>query len=151
MHFLLEICYTIRMEQQNNQHKSTWHAKHAESMTVAQRLADNVARIMGSWLFISLQTILVLGWITLNVTAYILQWDPYPFILLNLIFSVQAAYAAPIIMMSQNRQNERDRAQALADYETNVRAEQEIKNLQILLARIETEKLDQILRIVKER
>ena len=118
---------------------------------MAQRLADSVARTMGSWFFISLQTVFVLTWIILNITAYILQWDPYPFILLNLIFSVQAAYAAPIIMMSQNRQNERDRAQALADYETNIRSEQEIKNLQNLLTRIETEKLDQILKILKER
>ena len=138
------------MEQQSNQHRSTWHAKQAESMTVAQRLADNVARIMGSWFFISIQTVLVLGWIILNVTAYLSRWDPYPFILLNLIFSVQAAYAAPVIMMAQNRQNERDRAQALADFETDIRAEKEIKDLQVLLARIETEKLDQILRIVSE-
>ena len=139
------------MEQQNNQHKSTWHAKHAESMTVAERLADNVARVMGSWFFISLQTVLVLGWIILNVTAYLLQWDPYPFILLNLIFSVQAAYAAPIIMMAQNRQNERDRDQALADFETNIRAEEEIKQLQAFLSRIEIEKLDEILKLVKNK
>ncbi len=65
----------------------------------------------------------------LNILGVINHWDPYPFILLNLLFSTQAAYAAPIIMMSQNRQSDRDRTQALADYQTNVEAKQEIEAL----------------------
>ncbi len=104
---------------------------------------------MGSWTFIIVQTILVLVWIVFNLTAYISKWDPYPFILLNLLFSVQAAYAAPVIMMSQNRQNERDRAQALADYETNVRAKEEIEELQIALTRIEEEKIEELLKLIR--
>src|SRR5262249_12326642 len=90
----------------------TWHDKHIDSLTFGQRLADSVATGMGSWRFIIIQTIIVAFWMILNVIAFIAHWDPYPFILLNLLFSTQAAYAAPIIMMAQNRQNERDRAQA---------------------------------------
>ena len=74
----------------------------------------------------------------------------YPFILLNLLFSTQAAYAAPIIMMAQNRQSERDRIQANADYKTNIEAKQEIETLQIQLNAIETEKLDKIIAMLEE-
>jgi len=106
---------------------------------------------MGSWTFIIVQTIIVFLWMLLNIVAYVAHWDPYPFILLNLLFSTQAAYAAPIIMMSQNRQNERDRHQALADYETNVKAKEEIEELQIHLSRIEDHKLDKIIALLEER
>jgi uncharacterized membrane protein len=115
----------------------TWHQRHREEMTFGQRLADDTAHTIGSWPFIILQTVIVLFWIVLNITAWIRRWDPYPFILLNLMFSVQAAYAAPVIMMSQNRQAERDRIQAQADFDTNVKAEQEIQDLQVHLERIE--------------
>jgi uncharacterized membrane protein len=90
--------------------KKTWHETHQESRGFGQRLADSVAKGMGSWRFIIIQTALVGLWMILNIIAYIDHWDPYPYILLNLLFSTQAAYAAPIIMMAQNRQNERDRA-----------------------------------------
>ncbi len=78
------------------------------------------------------------------------HWDPYPFILISVIFSAQAAYAAPVIMMSQNRQSERDRVQATADYETNIMAKKEIENLQLHLSTIEMEKLDKIIRLLEE-
>ena len=78
------------------------------------------------------------------------HWDVYPFILLNLIFSTQAAYAAPIIMMAQNRQNERDRAQAQADYQTNIDSKKEIEALQIQLSKIEIDKLDKIIELLQE-
>ena len=110
--------------------KKNWHQSHTEQMTFAQRLADTVATGMGSWRFIIWQTIIVIIWMGLNVIGIIYHWDPYPYILLNLVFSTQAAYAAPIIMMAQNRQNERDRAQADADFKTNVEAKQEIEQLQ---------------------
>ena len=74
-----------------------------------QRAADATARSMGSWRFIVIQTAIVAAWMTANAIGFLRHWDPYPFILLNLLFSTQAAYAAPIIMMSQNRQAERDR------------------------------------------
>lgn len=77
--------------------------------TVGQRSADAIAAGMGSWRFIILQTLFVAGWIALNLVALVHHWDSYPFILLNLLFSTQAAYAAPIIMMSQNRQAQKDR------------------------------------------
>jgi len=86
---------------------------------------------------------------TLNVVAFIQHWDPYPYILLNLLFSTQAAYAAPIIMMAQNRQSERDRAQADADYKTNCEAKKEIEELLERLNSIEIDKLDKILEILQ--
>jgi len=98
-------------------------------LTFGQRIADNVAAGMGSWRFIIIQTIILIIWIILNVTAYVKQWDPYPFILLNLALSFQAAYAAPFIMMSQNRQQDIDRKAAKNDYEINVKAELEIELL----------------------
>jgi uncharacterized membrane protein len=98
-------------------------------LTVGQRIADTVAANMGSWRFIIIQSIILIIWIILNVTAYIQQWDPYPFILLNLALSFQAAYAAPFIMMSQNRQQEIDRKKAENDFQVNVKAELEIELL----------------------
>ena len=128
----------------------TWHEKHKESLSFGQRLADNVATGMGSWRFIIIQTILVILWMGLNVIGFVYHWDVYPFILLNLVFSTQAAYAAPIIMMAQNRQNDRDRLQAQADYKTNVDAKKDIEALQLQLNKIETEKLDKIIQMLEE-
>jgi uncharacterized membrane protein len=127
----------------------TWHAEHKESLTFGQRLSDGVANGMGSWRFIIWQTIIVIVWMTLNVIAFKYKWDLYPFILLNLVFSTQAAYAAPIIMMAQNRQNERDRAHADADFRTNVEAKKEIEELLQKLNSIEIDKLDKILAMVE--
>jgi uncharacterized membrane protein len=98
-------------------------------LTIGQRIADTVAATMGSWKFIIIQSIILLIWIILNVTAYVQQWDPYPFILLNLALSFQAAYAAPFIMMSQNRQQDIDRKSAEHDYQINIKAELEIELL----------------------
>lgn len=134
----------------NQESDKTWHEKHAISSSVGEKIADKTASLMGSWKFIIIQTVFVVLWMTLNVVAIINHWDAYPFILLNLIFSTQAAYAAPIIMMAQNRQNDRDRYQAKEDYHTNLRAKQEIEDLQKSLARIEMEKLDKILEILNK-
>ncbi|MES2214789.1 MAG: DUF1003 domain-containing protein [Pseudomonadota bacterium] len=98
-------------------------------LTIGQRIADKVSSTMGSWKFIVIQTTVLLIWIVLNVTVYIKQWDPYPFILLNLALSFQAAYAAPFIMMSQNRQQAIDRKAANEDHHINVKAELEIELL----------------------
>ncbi len=98
--------------------------------TLGDRISDRVAATIGSWNFIIIQTILLIVWVILNVTAYIQHWDPYPFILLNLMLSFQAAYSAPIIMMSQNRQSVIDRQDAKHDYEVNMKAELEIELLQ---------------------
>lgn len=100
-----------------------------ERLTFGQRLADRFAQVIGSWRFIIIQSAMLTVWIALNVTAYVYRWDPYPFILLNLMMSFQAAYAAPILMMSQNRQAEKDHLQAKNDYEVNLKAELEIMQL----------------------
>ncbi|HEY2661764.1 MAG TPA: DUF1003 domain-containing protein [Caulobacteraceae bacterium] len=98
-------------------------------LTVGQKIADKVASTMGSWNFIIIQSTILFFWIVLNVTAYVQRWDPYPFILLNLALSFQAAYAAPFIMMSQNRQQDIDRKQAENDRQVNIKAELEIELL----------------------
>jgi uncharacterized membrane protein len=105
-------------------------------LTPGQRIADQVAATMGSWRFIVIQSALLVVWVAMNLTAYVHHWDPYPFILLNLALSFQAAYAAPFIMMSQNRQQEVDRREATNDYRVNVKAELEIELLH--------EKIDQL-------
>jgi len=128
-----------------------WHEKHQKTLSFGGRVADGVAKGMGSWKFIILQTVLVVLWMGLNVIGFIYHWDAYPFILLNLLFSTQAAYAAPIIMMSQNRQNERDRTHAEEDYKTNLEAKQEIEALAIMLKSIEVEKLDKIIELLQEQ
>lgn len=100
-----------------------------EKITPGQRAADAVARVVGSWRFIIIQSMLLTIWVILNVTAWLKHWDPYPFILMNLVLSLQAAYTAPVIMMSQNRQAERDRLEAHNDYQVNIKAEQEILSI----------------------
>lgn len=127
-----------------------WHDAHKDSLKFGERLADAVANGMGSWRFIIIQSVIVLVWMGLNVVAIIQHWDPYPYILLNLLFSTQAAYAAPIIMMAQNRQNQRDRAHADADFRTNVEAKKEIEELIKKLDDIEIDKLDKILAILEK-
>jgi uncharacterized membrane protein len=86
------------------------------------RFAERMARFLGTGRYLAAQTIFVIIWIALNLTAAGLRWDPYPFILLNLAFSTQAAYAAPMILLAQNRQADRDRAEVERDRETNARS-----------------------------
>lgn len=116
-----------------------------ERLTLGQRVADFFARFVGSWAFIIGQSILLVLWISANVLAWINHWDPYPFILLNLCLSFQAAYATPIILMSQNRQAHIERIKADLDFETNIKAEQEIQDLHKHLENIQDQKLEQIL------
>ncbi|MBI5832753.1 MAG: DUF1003 domain-containing protein [Armatimonadetes bacterium] len=111
-------------------------AAHDKAVGLGQRVADAVAAAVGSWPFIIIQSVLLAGWITMNVWLAIAvaqhraahqPFDPYPFILLNLVLSFQAAYTGPVVMMSQNRQNEKDRLTAHNDYVINQKAEEEIK------------------------
>jgi len=97
-----------------------------EQMTLSERVADKVADIIGSWRFIIIQSLLIVVWITLNAVAWIEHWDPYPFILMNVMLSFQAAYSGPVIMMSQNRQSAKDRLAAEVDHQVNMKAELEI-------------------------
>jgi len=120
------------------------------NLTIGQRVADYVAATMGSWNFIIIQSLILFFWIAINVTAYIQQWDPYPFILLNLALSFQAAYAAPFIMMSQNRQQDIDRECAEHDYQVNIKAELEIELLHEKIDRLREIEVLQLTEAVRE-
>lgn len=128
----------------------TRHDTHNKASTYGQRLVDSVANGMGSWRFIIIQTIIIVLWMGLNAVTFVHHWGVYPFILLNLLFSTQAAYAAPIIMIAQNRQSQRDRAQAESDYKINIAAKEEIEELITRLDNIELKKLDKIISILEE-
>jgi uncharacterized membrane protein len=95
------------------------------SRTFGERVADAVARTVGSWPFIVVQSLMLLAWMIVNVVGWLNHWDPYPFILLNLLLSFQAAYASPIIMMSQNRQAKLNDRRNQLDLQINLLAEQE--------------------------
>jgi uncharacterized membrane protein len=86
------------------------------------QFAERLARFLGTGRYLAAQTIVVIIWVCLNAVAWSLRWDKYPFILLNLAFSTQAAYAAPLILLAQNRQTDRDRAEVERDREMNSRA-----------------------------
>jgi uncharacterized membrane protein len=117
--------------------------------TQGARIADFVAAMMGSWPFILIQTALLAVWVVLNVVAYSSHWDPYPFILLNLALSFQAAYAAPFIMMSQNRQALIDREAAHRDYDTNTKAELEIELLHQKIDLLREKEVGELIRIIR--
>lgn len=116
-----------------------------EKLTLGQKTADYVARMMGSWSFIIGQSCLLALWGVLNVVAWTRHWDPYPFILMNLFLSLQAAYTAPVIMMSQNRVAARDRIEAHQDFLINQKAEEEVR---AILAHLAAQ--DQALAIIHE-
>ncbi len=122
----------------------------ASALTPSQRIADAVAATIGSWRFIIVQSCVLALWVVLNVTAYIQHWDPYPFILLNLALSFQAAYAAPFILMSQNRQQEIDRQQATSDYQVNIKAELEIELLHQKIDQLRETEVMALTQAVKE-
>lgn len=121
-----------------------------EQLTMGQKAADFVARIMGAWPFVIVQTIVLVLWAALNVTAWIRHWDPYPFILMNLFLSLQAAYTAPVIMMSQNRMAVHDRLEAHNDYLINQKAGEEIRSILDHLA-AQNEALEQIHRLLNPK
>jgi len=87
------------------------------------RMSERIARFLGTGRFLAGQTVLVIAWIGLNTIGFVRHWDPYPFILLNLAFSTQAAYAAPLILLAQNRQDDRDRASIERDREVAARTQ----------------------------
>lgn len=121
-----------------------------QPLGTGQRVADWVARTVGSWRFILIQSALLAIWIAVNATAYVARWDPYPFILLNLVLSFQAAYTAPIIMMSQNRLSEVDRRNAESDYRINVKAELEIEALHAKIDALREQEIAKLLQIIEK-
>ena len=118
-----------------------------EQLTFGQRLADAVARFGGSWAFITSFGVILLVWVGVNIYLAARAFDPYPFILLNLVLSMLAAVQAPVIMMSQNRQDAKDRLRSELDFAVNRKAETEIIQLAAKLNRVE-DKLDDIHRDV---
>lgn len=103
--------------------------KNEDELTVGAKMADRIARFAGSWRFILIFIACLLLWITLNLLLALRAFDPYPFILLNLILSCVAAIQAPVIMMSQNRQEEKDRQRSQNDYKTNLKSEIIVEDL----------------------
>jgi uncharacterized membrane protein len=118
-----------------------------ERLTLGDRIADAVARFGGSWAFINTFMVLMLAWMALNTWTWLAPhaFDPPPYIGLNLILSMLAALQAPIIMMSQNRQDSKDRVRADIEYEVNVRAELEINDLQKKVDQMKDDLLEAIL------
>lgn len=100
------------------------------------RFSEALARFLGTGRFLAAQTVIVVGWIILNTIGLVRHWDPYPFILLNLAFSTQAAYAAPLILLAQNRQDERDRANIERDREVAARTQADTEYLARELATV---------------
>jgi uncharacterized membrane protein len=102
-------------------------------LTRGERVAIAVTQIVGSWTFVVVQSLFLAAWIVLNVVGWVWRWDPYPFILLNLALNVIASYTAPLILMAQNRDAERDRLMMHEDFETNRQVAAEVgKILHIL-------------------
>ena len=124
--------------------KKTWHDVYEETRTAGDAVADKIAAFVGSWSFVYLHIVWFGLWMFLPV-------EPYPYSLLTMIVSLEAILLSTLIMMAQNRQGDRDRHQATADYETNLKAKEEIEELQTRLARIEDEKLDKIIKILEEK
>lgn len=121
----------------------------APALTLGEKLSDLVAAIVGSWRFILIQSGLLVAWLVANVALGTQSWDPYPFILLNLMLSFQAAYTAPIIMMSQNRQADIDRLRSIADYQVNIRAEAEISLLHEKIDLLREQQVAELISLLK--
>ena len=96
------------------------HVRSGDQLTTGERWADRIKHGLGSWPFLGIQTVFVVAWIVLNLVAWGFHWDPYPFILLNLAFSTQAAYAAPILQLSNNRADQQAGELALSSYNNGV-------------------------------
>ena len=120
-------------------------------ITIGQKAADKITKILGSWEFILIQSFILAIWIILNFSAWINHWDPYPFILLNLVLSFQAAYTAPIILMSENREADRERRKTALDLSTDKKAEKEILEIKQMIENLEKNKFEKILRLLDEK
>lgn len=122
----------------------TWHRKHHESRTLGQKIADIVASFVGSWPFLIIHAV----WFTLWIVFHA---EPFPYGLLTMIVSLEAIFLSTFIMISQNREGERDRHHAEEDYRTNLEAKDEIERLQLDLSRIENEKLNRIIELLDRK
>lgn len=120
---------------------------HVQKLSLGQRAADGIAKWGGSWWFIGAFAVFIVIWMIINFFALMHIWDPYPFILLNLVLSCLAAVQAPVILMSQNRAADRDRAKAEKDYAVNRKSEKEIENIQDDLDHIKRRLVDILCRL----
>lgn len=128
----------------NHEHSRNWHKRHKDSRTLGQRIADAVAAFVGSWTFLFIHAVWFTLWIGFRV-------EPFPFGLLTMIVSLEAIFLSTFIMISQNREGERDRHHAEEDYRTNLEAKEEIERLQKDLSRIENDKLNRIVELLEKR
>ena len=119
------------------------------ALSFGERVSDRVAGVVGSWQFVIIQSVVMVVWLALNIVAWTEHWDPYPFILLNLVLSFQAAYTAPIILMSQNRQSAIDRDAAEHDYDVNLKAELEIELLHQKVDLLREEEIGRLIQIIE--
>ena len=123
----------------------------SRNSTRGDKIADIVTDIVGSWRFILIQSCLLITWIILNIIIWISHWDPYPFILLNLALSFQAAYATPFILMSQNRQSTIDRENAQQDLDCDLKAEMEIELLHEKLDSLRTREIADLYLLIQSQ
>lgn len=129
------------LTQENVELIAKMEADSNSSRTLGERLADRIATVVGSWMFLIIQSVMLIIWMTLNVMGWWNRWDPYPFVLLNLVLSFQAAFATPVILMSQNRQGWLSERRNQLDLQINLLAEQE-NTKQLHLLRLVCEKLE---------
>jgi uncharacterized membrane protein len=114
-------------------HQHPVNVLHHDEATFGEMLADKIAAGIGSWTFLIIQTCAVLMWLTLNIIGFMRHWDPFPFILLNLLFSVQAAYTGPVLLLAGNRQSQKDRLTLEhAAYEADKADEQNVEILRAI-------------------
>ena len=134
------------MKQKNNLAKNDAPKKPIKrGLSRGEKMADLASRAIGSWSYITFQTLFIVIWVMCNVYGFLQGWDPYPFIFLNLALSILSAYAAPIILMSQNREAKRDRTRVINDLATDRKAERGIQDIRKTLTRLER-KLDEVKR-----
>ena len=122
-----------------------------ERLSFGDVVADRLTREIGSWRFIGIYLALLLVWMAVNTLAWVSHWDPYPFIFLNLVLSFQGAFAAPVILMSQNRQEERDRLEEQRDHAINLQAEREVADIQARLEDLGRASLEAITALRQEQ
>ena len=153
MHELQQAERNLRAHRRSRGHAArNVHAEHEARLTLGERVADDLAHFVGSWPFILVFLALCALWVVLNAVLLVARaWDPYPFILLNLFLSLLAGLQAPVIMMSQNRQEARDRLRSEADYEVNLKAELEIEELHTKLNELRERQWQELLAIQQQQ
>ena len=119
--------------------------------TFGQKLADRMASKVGSWAFLIGQTTVLTAWVGCNLAPGMPHWDESPFILLNLVFSFASAYTAPVVLMSQNRQSEEDRAQSMQNHQINIQTAQNLELLQAKLDDVYSQKLTELTELIRQQ